>query len=71
MYSELNTKGIIAPRTNGFRVNGARFYNFASNMSIIQSCSECHNAKLWVTGGKTSFFNNISYNNIEGNYIFW
>jgi hypothetical protein len=40
-------------------------------MTPLQSCSECYHFKVWVTGGKTTYFQNISYNNIQGNYIFW
>ena len=40
-------------------------------MTPLQSCSECFNFKLWVTGGKTTLFENIQYNNILGKYIFW
>lgn len=40
-------------------------------MMPLQSCSECHNMKLWVVGSKTTLFENISYSNVTGNYIFW
>ena len=40
-------------------------------MTPLQSCSECYNVKVWVTGGKTTYFQNITYYNIQGNYIFW
>lgn len=47
------------------------FYNFGTTMTPLQSCSECYHFKLWVVGSKTTMFKNISYSNIQGNYIFW
>ena len=66
-----NARGFIASRTDGLKADNIRFYNFKGTMTPLQSCSECHDKKLWVTGGKTTYFNNISYTNVQGNYIFW
>lgn len=65
------SRGVIASRTDGLKVKDIRFYNFGATMTPLQSCSECYHFKLWVTGGKTTYFSNISYNNIQGKYIFW
>ena len=51
-----NARGLIAPRTDGLQVSGVTFLNFGSTMTPLQSCSECFTPKLWVTGGKTTFF---------------
>jgi hypothetical protein len=64
-------RGIITPRTDGFRATNITFVNFGATMTPFKACSKCENILLWVTGGKTSFFNNITYQNILGNYIFW
>lgn len=40
-------------------------------MTPLQSCSECYSMKLWVVGSKTTYFENITYTNVTGNYIFW
>ena len=69
VYNE--ARGVIASRTDGLRFSDIRFYNFGPTMTPLQSCSECYIYKLWVTGGKTTEFEQISYNNIQGNYIFW
>jgi hypothetical protein len=66
-----NVRGIITPRTDGLRVEGVTFANFGAKMTPLQSCSQCHNPLFWVTGGKTTFFKNIKYANIQGDYIFW
>ena len=66
-----NARGVIASRTDGLKFSGIRFHNFGPTMTPLQSCSECYHFKLWVTGGKTTFFENIQYTNVEGNYIFW
>lgn len=67
----LNARGFIASRTDGLKGSGIIFHNFGPTMTPLQSCSECENAKLWVTGGKTTLFEDISYVNVNGNYIFW
>lgn len=66
-----NARGVIAARTDGLLVQNVQFFNFGPTMTPLQSCSECFDFRLWVTGGKTTFFKNISYNNIQGDYIFW
>jgi hypothetical protein len=48
-----------------------RFHNFGADMTPLMSCNMCHTIKLWVTGGKATFFQNIQYTNVTGNYIFW
>jgi hypothetical protein len=66
-----NVRGIITPRTDGLRVEGVTFANFGAKMTPLQSCSQCQSHLFWVTGGKTTFFKNIKYINIQGDYIFW
>jgi hypothetical protein len=66
-----DSRGLIAPRTDGLRVDSVEFHNFGPTMTPLQSCSECQHVKLWVTGGKTTTFTNVSYFNVNGNYIFW
>jgi hypothetical protein len=66
-----NVRGIITPRTDGFRADDITFANFGPNMTPLQSCSKCESILFQVTGGKTSFFNNIKFSNIQGNYIYW
>ena len=55
-----NARGFIASRTDGFKVSGVSFHNYGEKMTPLQSCSECFHYKLWVTGGKTTYFENIS-----------
>jgi hypothetical protein len=64
-------RGLIAARTDGLLVQNVQFFNFGATMTPLQSCSECFDFRLWVTGGKTTYFKNITYNNIQGSYIFW
>lgn len=66
-----NARGLIASRTDGLKVSGITFFNFGATMTPLQSCSECWNNKVWVTGGKSTHFENIKYENILGEYIFW
>lgn len=66
-----NARGLIASRTDGLLVKNIQFVNFGPKMTPLQSCSECFSFKLWVTGGKTTHFKNITYTNIQGNYIYW
>lgn len=61
-----NARGIIASRTDGLKFSGIKFYNFGRTMTPLKSCSECYNFKLWVVGSKTTLFENIQYNNIQG-----
>ena len=66
-----NARGIITSRTDGLVVRNTKFINYGLTMTPLQSCSECFHYKLWVTGGKTTFFENIYYENISAKYIFW
>lgn len=66
-----NARGFIASRTDGLLGKGLAFYNFGPTMTPLQSCSECYHFRLWVVGSKTTMFTNISYDNIQGDYIFW
>lgn len=58
-------------RTDGMEAENIHFANFDNNMTPLQSCSECWHFKLWVVGSKTTIFRQISYENIQGNYVFW
>lgn len=53
-YTYNNARGLIASRTDGLRVSNITFVNFGATMTPLQSCSECWNIKLWVTGSKTT-----------------
>jgi hypothetical protein len=66
-----DARGLIASRTDGLLIDSVQFINFGATMTPLQSCSECYDFRLWVTGGKTTHFKNITYQNIQGNYIFW
>ncbi|EAR99597.2 IPT/TIG domain protein (macronuclear) [Tetrahymena thermophila SB210] len=66
-----NTRGLITPRTDGFRVESTHFANFDKKMTVFKSCSFCWHFKKWVQGGKLTKFIDISYANINSNKIFW
>lgn len=36
-----NVRGIITPRTDGFRADDITFANFAPGMTPLKSCSKC------------------------------
>lgn len=43
-----NTRGLITPRTDGFRVESTHFANFDKKMTVFKSCSFCWHFKKWV-----------------------
>lgn len=51
-----NMRGLIAPRTDGMLFSNIRFWNFPQGSTPLQSCNKCWNIKVWVTGGKSTFF---------------
>lgn len=59
--------GIVTPRTDFLLVNNVTFYNFiaAYNMTALLSCSVCWHPKLKITGGKTTKFSNLAFNNVS------
>lgn len=65
------TRGLITPRTDGFRVENVHFANFDGTMTVFKSVSFGWHFKKWVTGGKLTRFKNISYENINSKMIFW
>jgi len=70
--SRYNTSiGIITPRTDFLLINNVTFYNFLLiyNMSAFMSCSTCYDPHLMITGGKTTKFSNLSFNNVEQKII--
>lgn len=66
-----NAYGLITPRTDGFRVNGLKFINFPSVMTVYQSCSVCHNELVRVSTSKSQYFERIVYTNVSSKFIFW
>jgi hypothetical protein len=65
------TRGLITPRTDGFRVEGVHFENFDKKMTVFKSISFGFHFKKWVTGGKLTKFSGITYKNINTNKMFW
>lgn len=73
-WSPKGSKGIITPRTVGWRANDIKFYNFYEGMTIVDSCSECFHMKKWNNGGAEATFENIyldSSTTSAANMIFW
>lgn len=67
-----NTRGLITPRTDGFKVENVHFANFDKTMTVFKSCSFCFHFKKWVQGGKLTKFSGISYAGITSEKkIFW
>ena len=68
----MDSRGIIAARTNGLRVEDVNLYNFKKDMILLQSCSECFTVKLWVTGSKNTHFLRVkAFDSDEAKFIFW
>lgn len=65
------TRGLITPRTDGFRVENVHFANFDNTMTVFKSVSFGWHFKKWVTGGKLTRFTGISYENIVSKKMFW
>jgi len=36
-----NTRGLVTPRTDGFKGQNLSFYNFGATMTPFQACSQC------------------------------
>lgn len=54
--------GIINPRTENFRVDGARFFNFDWNQAAaLSSCSHCFHPAATDSGARTVRFSNLSF----------
>lgn len=67
----MTTRGLITPRTDGFRVVNVHFENFANTMTVFKSISFGWHFKKWVTGGKLTRFSGISYAKVSSNKMFW
>jgi hypothetical protein len=63
--------GLITARTDGLLISGARFYSFSSSMTVIQSCSQCEIDEFLVSGGRTTIFEDVAFQNILGSYVKW
>lgn len=63
--------GIVVPRTDGLSMKNVYFANFLPNMTPLKSCARCEDTRYYVSGGITTFFENITFNNIQGKYLYW
>lgn len=63
--------GLITPRTDGLKVSNVAFIKFPSVMTVFRSCSGCENELIRATTGKATFFEGISYTDVNASYIFW
>jgi hypothetical protein len=53
---------MIGPRTENFRVDGARFFNFDWNQAAaLSSCSHCFHPAATDSGARTIRFSNLSF----------
>lgn len=54
--------GIIGPRTENFRVDNVRFYNFDwNNASALSSCSHCFHPAATDSGARTIRFSKLKF----------
>ena len=45
----INTaRGVIAPRTNGFKLSNIRFINFISGTYVLETCAQCDQLLLYT-----------------------
>jgi hypothetical protein len=44
-------RGAIGPRSSNWRMKNIRFYNMNSQMTILQTCSNCDNVLLFINVG--------------------
>lgn len=65
------TRGLITPRTDGFKADNVHFANFDGTMTVFKSVSFGYHIKKWVTGGKLTRFNKISYSGVTSGMMFW
>ena len=65
-----NARGIMTPRTDFLMINNISLYNFSLqyNMVAFESCADC-NTLLKITGGKTTKFANVTFNNVDSKIV--
>lgn len=57
--------GFFGPRTEGFTVNGLKFYNFNFNKAAgIANCSHCWHDNATDSGSRTVRFSGLSFENV-------
>ena len=64
-----SARGVIAPRTSGWRMSNIRFHNFPSVMTVFETCSMCSSSLLFTNTGQEYEVEGISYNNVSGPYV--
>ena len=62
-----NAMGLITPRTDNLYVSNVTFFNFTAtcHMRALLSCSKCNTWDLSITGGKSTKFDLLSFNNVD------
>lgn len=62
-------KGVIAPRTSGFKLSNTHFYNFPANTTLFETCSGCSNANIGSNSVNEYLIETINFSNISGRYV--
>ena len=63
-------RGVIGPRTSGWKMSYVRFYNFPVGTTVMQTCSKCDNILLYTNAAQEYLVDNIIMTNVSGNYLF-
>jgi hypothetical protein len=63
-FNYFNTRGVITGRAEGLLVEDVRFYNFNARMAAFGSCSHCWHPAARDSGGRTTKFSKLSFNNV-------
>lgn len=67
--NRLSSTAVFTPSSDGFKVSGARFYNFPNTTTVFAACGNCYtNANGY---SKSSFFDKIRYTSVDGTYVRW
>jgi hypothetical protein len=61
--------GVITPRTGQSNVTNTRFYNYPTGSIAFITCSKCDQKSLFTNLGSEVFIQNLTFDQVNGNYL--
>lgn len=62
--------GAITPRSGQSNITNTRFYNYPAGSVMFKTCAFCDDSELFTNLGTELFIKNVTFTNVNGNYLF-
>ncbi len=62
--------GVITPRSGQSNITNTRFYNYPAGSIVFITCSKCDDTMLFTNIGNEIFIQNLTFTDVDGDYLF-